>query len=115
MEHAKNVEKERITSLVKEYRENMAICEGQLLDYARSLTKRNKFYIGKKGTNFDAPPTRDDGDQKGEQDRDDGDQRGPQPSQGAASSASGGIAPKRKMQIDQLTTDQKLDKSLDQH
>eukprot|EP00973_Karenia_brevis_P058151 8094986-Karenia_brevis.AAC.1 len=73
----------------------MAICEGQLLDYAGSLTKRNKFYIGKKGTNFDAPPTRDDGDQRVQQDRDDdGDQRGQQPSQGAASSASGGIAPK---------------------
>eukprot|EP00973_Karenia_brevis_P080058 11106879-Karenia_brevis.AAC.1 len=61
----------------------MAICESQLLEYSRSLTKRNKFYIGKKSQNFDDPPTRDDGDQ-----------RGPQPSQGAASSASGGIAPK---------------------
>eukprot|EP00973_Karenia_brevis_P002886 392733-Karenia_brevis.AAC.1 len=60
----------------------MAICEDQLLDYSRSLTKRTKFYVDKKGQNFDDPPARDDEDQ-----------RGPKPFQGASSSASGGIAP----------------------
>eukprot|EP00973_Karenia_brevis_P066477 9240566-Karenia_brevis.AAC.1 len=33
----------------------MAICESQLLEYSRSLTKRNKFYIGKQDQNFDDP------------------------------------------------------------
>eukprot|EP00973_Karenia_brevis_P026587 3668750-Karenia_brevis.AAC.1 len=65
----------------------MAKCEDELLDYSRSLTKRNKFYIDK-GPNFEDPPTRDEDDQKWP--KPSGNSKGTP----ASSSADGGIAPR---------------------
>eukprot|EP00973_Karenia_brevis_P037698 5201748-Karenia_brevis.AAC.1 len=55
LEHARQVSKDQISSLIKEYKGNTAICEEQLLEYSRSLTKKNTLQSDK-GPNFPDPP-----------------------------------------------------------
>eukprot|EP00973_Karenia_brevis_P004204 577031-Karenia_brevis.AAC.1 len=55
LEHTRQVNKNQISSLIKEYKGNIAICEEQLLAYSRSLTKKNKLQSDK-GPNFPDPP-----------------------------------------------------------
>eukprot|EP00973_Karenia_brevis_P073875 10270672-Karenia_brevis.AAC.1 len=47
MEHARQVEKNRVSGLIKDYRDNMATCEEKLIDYSRGLTRKNKLQVDK--------------------------------------------------------------------
>eukprot|EP00973_Karenia_brevis_P049504 6867694-Karenia_brevis.AAC.1 len=55
MEHTRQVNKDQVSCLIKEYRGNMAKCEEQLLEYSRGLTRKNKL-PSDKGPNFPDPP-----------------------------------------------------------
>eukprot|EP00973_Karenia_brevis_P033892 4676235-Karenia_brevis.AAC.1 len=55
MEHAEQVEKNRVSGLIKAYRNNMAKCEEQFIDFSRGLTRKNKLQVDK-GPNFPEPP-----------------------------------------------------------